>query len=93
MGFDKFDDLDSKSKEAFRTIQKQELEELVSLQFMLVYKGNLSKSEVDNMSPFELKYWFSLLKKQIELEYESKAEKRWQTLNGRTTKTKENKIT
>lgn len=43
---------------------------------MLVYKGNLSKSDVDNMSPFELKYWFSLLKKQIELEYESKAEKR-----------------
>lgn len=70
VGFDKLDDLPSEEFDMFMKLREGEIEEIMSLQFMLAYLGNISKADSDNMTPFELRNWFNLLKKQKELEAE-----------------------
>lgn len=49
-------------------LREHKIEEIMSDQFMLAYLGNISKKDSDEMTPFELRNWFELLKKQKELE-------------------------
>lgn len=52
----------------FMRLRERKIEEIMSDQFILAYLGNISKKDSDEMTPFELKNWFELLKKQKELE-------------------------
>lgn len=52
----------------FMRLREHKIEEIMSDQFMLAYLGNISKKDSDEMTPFELRNWFELLKKQKELE-------------------------
>ena len=67
-GFDTLDGLSQKLQTSFYEQREREVLDLMELQFVLSYAGNISKEDTDNMSLFELKNWFTLLKKQRQIE-------------------------
>jgi hypothetical protein len=69
-GFEKLDELDEETLGAFYKMREAEISYIMEVQFILSYLGNISKTDSDNMTWFELNNWFSLLKKQKELENE-----------------------
>ena len=70
VGFDKLEELDDEEIEALYKLRENEIENMLELQFMLSYFCNITKADSDEMTPFELKNWYRLLKKQKELEDE-----------------------
>ena len=45
-------------------IREDEINNIMELQFVLSYLGNISKFDSDEMTPFELRSWYNILKKQ-----------------------------
>lgn len=68
LGFDKLDDLSDDIIESINKAREVEISNMIELQFVLSYRGNISKADSDEMTPFELKMWYNFLKKQGEIE-------------------------
>jgi len=68
IGFDKLDELSEETVLSIEKAREIEIANIMELQFILSYLGNISKDDSDNMTPFELNNWYKLLKKQKELE-------------------------
>jgi hypothetical protein len=49
-------------------MRENEIMRIMELQFVLSYLGHISKEDSDNMTLFELKQWYEMLKKQRKLE-------------------------
>lgn len=71
-GFEQIDNLPEETLEAFYKLRESEVSYIMEVQFMLSYLGNISKTDSDNMTWFELNNWFKLLKKQKEIENAAK---------------------
>lgn len=68
IGFEKLNDLSEETILSIEKAREIEITNILELQFILSYLGNISKEDSDNMTPFELNNWYKLLKKQKELE-------------------------
>ena len=68
IGFDKLEELPYEIVEAFDKTRQNEILNMMELQFVLSYKGNISKQDSDEMTPFELGNWYEFLKKQVALD-------------------------
>lgn len=76
VGFDKLDKLHEEDMKAFMKLREVEIQNTMEIQFILSYLGNISKQDSDEMTPFELKSWFNLIKKQKAIEAEKANELR-----------------
>lgn len=70
VGFEKLEELPKKTLEKLLSIREKEVEDMMETQFVLSYYGHISKKDSDEMTLFELKNWYRLLKKQREMEAE-----------------------
>lgn len=73
-GLEKLDQLSEDTLKIFYSNRETEIANIMEMQFVLSYLGNISKTDSDEMTPFELQNWFNLLKKQKELEAKRAAE-------------------
>lgn len=69
-GFDKLEELPEKVLKEFMQLREIEIQNMMEIQFVLSYLGNISKEDSDEMTPFELKSWYNLMKKQKAMEAE-----------------------
>lgn len=73
-GLENIEDLPEETLEIFYKNRENEIANIMEMQFVLSYLGHVSKTDSDEMTPFELQNWFKLLKKQKELEAKRAAE-------------------
>lgn len=73
-GFEILDTLPEEDLLNFYKIRESEINYIMEVQFILAYLGHVSKLDSDEMTWFELTSWFSLLKKQKELENQKSQE-------------------
>lgn len=67
-GFDKLDEIDPAIVEQLFILRQNLIEDLYSNQFVLVYYTNMSLEDTERLTPFEMKSYLELLKKQKDLE-------------------------
>lgn len=67
-GFDKLDEIDPTIVEQLFILRQNLIEDLYSNQFVLVYYTNMSLEDAERLTPYEMKSYLELLKKQKDLE-------------------------
>ena len=73
-GFSSLDELSEEVLDSLYEAREIEISNIIEMQFVLSYMGNISKLDSDEMTWFELNNWFKLLRKQKELESKRNAE-------------------
>ena len=71
VGFEKLDELPDEILNDFMELRDAEIQNIMEVQFVLSYLGNISKHDTDEMTLYELRSWYNLIKKRKAMEAES----------------------